>query len=614
MLRAFCQLLVILPDIILPLLIVGCGGGSSLTPPSGVISVSLNPLSVAVSTGQSAQFTATVTGTTNTAINWSVNGIPGGNASVGTISAEGLYSAPGSPTSQVDTIRATSVQDSSKLATATVTVLTTGQVLSTNNPQVAQYSITSPRDATVAIQFGPDTNYGLQTWALSTPLGGGQVSILVAGMRAFTTYHLRAVAQFSDNTRFIDSDHAFVTGGLSPDRVPKVTVNRPSALSPNGGVEALDVPFAAGSSSGNVMLSGPVQAAVVDLQGNLIWYYDSPAAATGSLQPIKFLKDGDVLVNYAQGPYDGSSSVTSEISLAGNTVWQITASGLSQKLMAAGFNLPVTGVHHDIAILPNGHLILIIGLLKDFTDLPGFPGTTTVVGDGLVDLDANRNPVWAWSTFDHLDVNRHPMSFPDWTHANAVLYSPSDGNLIFSMRHQNWIIKIDYEDGRGDGHIVWKLGYQGDFTLQGGTDPIDWFYAQHAPTLLDAETSGIFKMAVFDNGNDRIVDSSGTLCGSAGAIACYSRVPVLEIDEASKTAQIIWQDPLRPLFSFFGGYVEEFSNQNIEFDAASSSPSTALIEEVTQDPTPQVVLQMTVNGQYAYRAFRIPSLYPGVQW
>ena len=60
------------------------------------------------------------------------------------------------------------------------------------------------------------------------------------------------------------------------------------------------------------------------------------------------------------------------------------------------------------------------------------------------------------------------MGFPDWTHTNAILFSPDDGNLIVSVRHQNWVVKVDYANGVGTGDILWKLGYQGDFTLVGG--------------------------------------------------------------------------------------------------------------------------------------------------
>src|ERR1017187_5864431 len=44
--------------------------------------------------GSTAQFTATVTGETNSAVTWQVNGVSGGSAAVGTISAAGLYTPP----------------------------------------------------------------------------------------------------------------------------------------------------------------------------------------------------------------------------------------------------------------------------------------------------------------------------------------------------------------------------------------------------------------------------------------------------------------------------------------------------------------------------------------
>jgi hypothetical protein len=100
-------------------------------------------------------------------------------------------------------------------------------------------------------------------------------------------------------------------------------------------------------------------------------------------------------------------------------------------------------------------------------------------------------------------VNRHPLLFPDWTHANAIIYS-DDGNLLISMRHQNWVIKVDYGNGVGTGNILWRLGQQGDFVLNGGTDPTDWFYAQHAPSFTTTNTSGKFSLVLFDNGDDRV--------------------------------------------------------------------------------------------------------------
>ena len=490
------------------------------------------------------------------------------------------------------------------------TASSVGKVSATNNPQVAQYSVTGASGSPVMVEFGVDTSYPFKTW--TQPVSAdGQVKVLVAGMKARTTYHMRAVTRLQDGTQSFDADHTFTTGGLPPARIPQVNVTQPGGPSPNGGVELLDLI----SNSTGAGVNNQVQVAAVDLQGNLVWYYDDPAIAAGVVpNPVKPLENGDFLVNYSGNGGDGSDSILREVDLAGNTVWQFNGPDLQRKLSQAGFDFPLIGTHHDVAVLPNGHLILIVSIQKAFNNLIGLP-TTNVTGDGVVALDENKNPVWVWSAFDHLDVNRHPFMFPDWTHTNAVIYTPDDGNLILSIRHQNWIIKLDYQDGRGSGNILWKLGSGGDFELKGGIDPNDWFYAQHAPVITSPNSSGVFEMLLFDNGNDRIVDGSGDLCGGTGQPACYSKVPILQVDENARTAQIVWQDTL-PSFSFFGGYAQEFSNNNIEFDesASSSTPPSASIFEVTQDPSPQLVLQMDVVGQYAYRAFRIPSLYPGVQW
>src|SRR5438477_8256518 len=69
------------------------------------------------------QFTATVTNTNNTAVTWQVNGVPGGNATAGTISSVGLYTAPAAvPSPATVTVRAVSQADATKSASAQVTI------------------------------------------------------------------------------------------------------------------------------------------------------------------------------------------------------------------------------------------------------------------------------------------------------------------------------------------------------------------------------------------------------------------------------------------------------------------------------------------------------------
>ena len=79
------------------------------------VSVAISPTSASLITGNTRQFTATVTGTSNTAVTWSVLESGGG-----TVSATGLYTAPA--TAGTYRVRATSVADPTKSASATVTV------------------------------------------------------------------------------------------------------------------------------------------------------------------------------------------------------------------------------------------------------------------------------------------------------------------------------------------------------------------------------------------------------------------------------------------------------------------------------------------------------------
>jgi len=104
--------------------LTSCGGGSSHSPSSVSTAVHVSPSTATVATSATQQFTATVTGVSNTAVNWSVNGTAGGNSTVGTISASGVYTAPSSiPTPATVTVMAADQASPSLTGTATVTVI-----------------------------------------------------------------------------------------------------------------------------------------------------------------------------------------------------------------------------------------------------------------------------------------------------------------------------------------------------------------------------------------------------------------------------------------------------------------------------------------------------------
>lgn len=105
----------------------GCAGGGAssgtLPPPPPTVTVSVSPPAGNVLLGRTEQLSATVTGSANTAVVWSVNGIAGGSSSVGTISSAGLYTAPVDlPAPSAVQIAASSAAVPSAAGTAEITV------------------------------------------------------------------------------------------------------------------------------------------------------------------------------------------------------------------------------------------------------------------------------------------------------------------------------------------------------------------------------------------------------------------------------------------------------------------------------------------------------------
>ncbi len=100
------------------------GVNACLAATSLPVSISVAPGTASLVAGSGTQsFTATVTNANNTAVTWQVNGVAGGNATVGSISSAGFYTAPANVPSPADvTVTAVAVADTTRSASATVTV------------------------------------------------------------------------------------------------------------------------------------------------------------------------------------------------------------------------------------------------------------------------------------------------------------------------------------------------------------------------------------------------------------------------------------------------------------------------------------------------------------
>lgn len=86
----------------------------SVAPPAPVVSISVSPTSASVNAGSGQQFSATVSGSSNTSVTWA--------ASAGTISGSGMFTAPSVSSKTTVTVSATSVADTTKKASASISV------------------------------------------------------------------------------------------------------------------------------------------------------------------------------------------------------------------------------------------------------------------------------------------------------------------------------------------------------------------------------------------------------------------------------------------------------------------------------------------------------------
>jgi hypothetical protein len=90
---------------------------------SDLVGLTVSPSSASLFTSTQQLFKAPVTGSANTAVTWSVNGVAGGNSLTGTIDSTGLYTAPSLvPNPSTLTVTATSQANPASAASASVTI------------------------------------------------------------------------------------------------------------------------------------------------------------------------------------------------------------------------------------------------------------------------------------------------------------------------------------------------------------------------------------------------------------------------------------------------------------------------------------------------------------
>lgn len=502
------------------------------------------------------------------------------------------------------------------LATGEVTVVTqTFDLLprATSTPVVT--AIDHPL---IALYSAPACVVGGEMRVFFKPLGGAAVmatnakpctgthsmNFYVAGMKANTNYVIMHEITSPNQDTVYGPWRFFQTGSL-PYAFPNHQIKNP--------------PDAQTSLVEGVLLVGPGpsfgQAPVPRLQyatnlvGDVIWYDSTDY----ELQPnlTRLLPGGNRLYD-VYGERRGF--VLRESDLAGRIVHETTVRRVSEQLVALGY-FPATSFHHDAIRLPNGDTAVLGSTERILVDMQG-EGPVDVLGDYVLVLDPQWQLKWVWDPFEKMDtarmavlgercLNEAPGCPPvllapianDWMHTNAISYSAVDGNLLLSVRHQDWLVKIDYADGGGSGDIIWRMGAEGDF-VPVADDPSPWFSHQHDADLIGAAQNQI---VLYDNGNTRCHEAQSP---------CNSRGQVWSFDENGMTATLETNADLGR-YSMALGSAQVLLNGNYHFGSGIVlRPQLPLFFSFADEALPDGSIDYTLQGEYsAYRSYRLRNLY-----
>ncbi len=247
------------------------------------VSVQLNQTSVSISTGAQEQFVATVQGTSNTAVSWSVDSVSGGNSTDGTITQAGMYTAP--TLAGTHTVTATSVADPTKSASATVTVQGIVNI--------------SPASATLAASATQQFNASVN----------GQTNPAI-------TWSVDGVTRGNSSVGTISSSGLYT----APSQVGNYTIAATASAASSGATAPVTVYTFSVSPNGALLNPGATEQYNASLQGlsndSITWSVDGTAGGNSSVGTIT--SGGLYTAPSAIGAHTISATSSADSSIAAN--------------------------------------------------------------------------------------------------------------------------------------------------------------------------------------------------------------------------------------------------------------------------------------------------------
>ncbi|MGB7727102.1 MAG: DUF1800 family protein [Candidatus Acidiferrum sp.] len=376
------------------------------------IVVVVTPKTVSIGAGNTTQFLATVTGTTDLQVTWAVNNTPYGNATLGTIDGNGNYVAPNNIVGLGSvTITATSVVDTTKSGSAVVTL---------TNPVPTLSAITPGTLAPGAFQI---TLYGTGFVSTSTATFGGQpLQVTYVTDEMITAIGTATTSQAGQVNVIVTNP---VPGGGTSSGLPVTVTTSGSPVTSEAAVRFLEQ----GSFGPDMENVDQIQQLGFDsyLQNQFSSY----------ITPYPAPRPNDSISNVQQSFFlnaiAGGDQLRERVALALNELWAVGADTISDPL----------GYTNYMRTLDNDALTNYLNVMTDVTLTPAMGNYLNMVNnnapppgqhanenfareimqlftlglnqlnpDGTPMLDASGNPIPTYSQNDVMNLGR---AFTGWT-------------------------------------------------------------------------------------------------------------------------------------------------------------------------------------------------------
>jgi hypothetical protein len=299
---------------------------------------------------------------------------------------------------------------------------------------------------------------------------------------------------------------------------------------------------------------------LINNQGRIVHQWAGSAYEPG--QSVYLLENGHLLRTcMTKGKLStggGEGGRVEEYDWDGNLVWVLD------------FSTETSMQHHDIRILPNGNIIMLVVEKKTYAQViaAGFNPSKLaseiqqkdiMVPDYVAEIKPTKpvggTVVWEWHVWDHLIqdydatklnygvVKDHPELIDAagdqkvlpafWNHMNSIDYNPSLDQILMSVRGNSevWIIDHSTTMAEAKSHTGGKSGKGGDLLYRWG-NPIAYrmgtandqkLYQQHDAEWVRSDCPGAGNITTFNNGLGRNYSSVDEFTPPVDSLGRYAR-------------------------------------------------------------------------------------------